>query len=376
MPSRPIPTRHLDLLALHPGRWARASLVALAVFLALVVPMAIGNRWIGASWVSVALEAQIFVVGAVGLMLLTGVTGQISLGHAGFLAVGGFTAAAAGVHWGLPWWLVLPLAGTTSALVGLLVGPFALRLKGLYLAIVTLGLVFIIQHVLLRWTTVSGGTRGTAVPMWGSFVGAWDGGSVLTSRGAVGAQSYDLGILVVDRNVQIYLIFLAITVTSTVVARNILRTRTGRAMAAVGGSDVAAAVLGIEVGRVKSQAFALSSFYAGMAGAMLAWKQTFLTVNPPFDLHMSMEFVAMIFVGGIGTVLGAVVGALLFALGRPLAARLAESPLVESTPLQEGDVTLLVFSVAVVLFIVFEPQGLRGIWLRIRRYFTTWPVGR
>ncbi len=376
MPDRPIPTTHAHLLRVDDGRWARTTWILGALVFALAVPLAMASGVIAPGWIGVLIQAEIFVVGAVGLMLLSGVTGQLSLGHAAFLAVGGFAAANLALDLGLPWWLVLPLSGLAAALVGALIAPFAFRLKGLYLAIVTLGLVFVVQHVLTRWTSVSGGHRGTAVPMWNGFVADVEAMSP-TERTAAsfGSEAIRIGDWTLGRDIQLYLLFLVVTVVCCLFARNVLRSRMGRAMAAVGSSDIASGVLGISVRRVKTAAFALSSFYGGVAGVMWGWKQTFLTVDPPFNLHLSMEFVAMIFIGGLGTVMGAVLGALMFAGGRPLAAELAQLPLLKDSSLQEGDIVLLVFGITVIAFMVFEPHGLRGIWQRIKRYFTSWPVG-
>lgn len=377
MPDRPLPTDHADLLKRYPGTWARTGWGLMCLLVVVVLPLAFVTGVVGPRWVSVTLDALILVVGAIGLMLLTGVTGQISIGHAAFVAVGAFTAAASSVHLGLPWWLVLPLAGLAAAATGQLVGPFALRLKGLYLAIITLGLLFIVLHVLMRWETVSGGVRGTPVVMWNSFARVEEG-AALTARtpGTFGATPIELGTLSFGRAEQLYLLYLGIAFVAALFAHNLLRSRMGRAMAAVGVSDIAAGAIGVRVGRVKVAAFALSAFYAGVAGAMYGWKQAFLTVDPPFNIQMSVEYIAMIFIGGIGTVFGAVAGALLFAFGRPLAEQLAEVPVLASSPLQPGHVSLLVFSVVVVVFVVFEPGGLLGIWLRIKRYFQTWPVPR
>ncbi|WP_375003006.1 branched-chain amino acid ABC transporter permease [Aeromicrobium sp. CTD01-1L150] len=373
MPDRPLPTSHAALLVMYPGRWARTGWVLLAAFFALVLPLMLAGGVLGGRWTHVALDALVFIVGAVGLMLLTGVTGQISIGHAAFLAIGGFTAAVAGLQYGLPFWIVLPLSGLAAAAVGLLIGPFALRLKGLYLAIVTLGLIFVVQHVLLRWESVSGGVRGTPVPMWSWFRDPADTEAV---GEGFGSTSITVGTLVLGRDIQLYLVYLVVAAAAIMYARNLMRSRLGRSMAAVGASEIAASSVGIRVGRTKVIAFALSSFYAGVAGAMYGWKQSFLTVDPPFGLTMSVEFVAMIFIGGIGTIFGAVIGAVLFALGRPLAEQLAELPFLAGTPLQSGDLTMLLFSIAVITFVIFEPLGLLGIWLRVKRYFLTWPVPR
>lgn len=374
MPDRPLPTSHTALLTLYPGSWARMGWLLLAATFAVFLPLLLASGAVSSRWTHVALDALVFIVGAVGLMLLTGVTGQISIGHAAFLAIGGFTAAVAGLQYGLPFWLVLPLSGGVAALVGLMIGPFAFRLKGLYLAIVTLGLIFVVQHILLRWESISGGVRGTSVPMWSWFRDPADIDAV--GSGGFGTTPITIGSLIIGRDVQLYLLYLTIAVAGIVYARNLMRSRLGRSMAAVGASEIAASAVGIRIRRTKLAAFALSSFYAGLAGAMYGWKQGFLTVDPPFGLMMSVEFVAMIFIGGIGTVFGAVVGAILFALGRPIAEQLADLPFLAATPLQPGDLTLLLFSVAVIAFVIYEPLGLLGIWLRVKRYFQTWPVPR
>lgn len=374
MPDRPLPTSHAQLLSLYPGWWARIGWAILVAVLVLGVPLLLAGGIVDSGWTLVALDAMVFIVGAVGLMLLTGMTGQISIGHAAFLAIGGFTAAVAGMQYGLPFWLVLPLAGTVAALVGVAVGVFALRLKGLYLAIVTLGLVFVVQHVLTRWESVSGGVRGTSVPMWSWFRDP--AGIDTIGSGGFGTDPVHVGSLVLGRDLQFYFVYLVIAAVAVMFSVNLMRSRAGRSMVAVGSSEIAASAVGVRVGRTKLLAFGISSFYAGVAGAMYGWKQAFLTVDPPFGLTMSVEFVAMIFIGGIGTIFGAVAGATLFALGRPFAENLVGLPVLASTPLQPGDVTLLLFSLAVIAFVIFEPLGLLGIWLRIKRYFHSWPIPR
>lgn len=174
MPTRPLVVRYEDDLVLFPGTWHRIGLFVAAVVL-LALPFVASPRWL-----SVSNLALVSVVGALGLMVLTGFAGQISLGHAAFLALGAYTVAILGEQWHLPFWLALPLGGLSAALVGLAVGPFALRLEGLYLAIVTLGLLYLVHHVLHSFPALTHGVSGIAVPMHGWFSDG--GGQVLSGR--------------------------------------------------------------------------------------------------------------------------------------------------------------------------------------------------
>ena len=163
MPTRPLVTRYEDDLKLFPDMWHKVGLVL--GFLALVAfPFVASSQWM-----TVALVAEVSVVGAVGLMILTGFTGQISLGHAAFMAIGAYTAAVLGNEFQLPFWLIMPIAGLLAAAVGLAVGPFALRLRGLYLAIVTLGLLFLVNHVLFSFPEYTRGVSGISVPVYVGF---------------------------------------------------------------------------------------------------------------------------------------------------------------------------------------------------------------
>jgi branched-chain amino acid transport system permease protein len=295
-------------------------------------------------------------------MILTGFTGQISLGHAAFLAIGAFTAAALGVHLAMPWWIGMLAGGVISAAVGLAIGPFALRLRGLYLAIVTVGLVFLVEHVLLHWPAVTGGHRGTSVPMYWWFDGP-----------AVGATPWELGPYSFGFSHQVYVIYVDHRRGVVLFATNLRRSHTGRAMAAVRDRDVAAAVMGVNVSRAKFEAFGISSFLAGVAGAMFGYQQRFITVDPPFNLFMSIDYIAMIVLGGIGTVVGAVLGALAFVALGPLAEGLLGGigacpgqPHQLAAAAAAGDRRSGISSCA-------EPLGLYGIWLRIKAYFMAWP---
>ncbi|MFW6067800.1 MAG: branched-chain amino acid ABC transporter permease [Myxococcota bacterium] len=359
MPTRPLVTSYAQDLKLFPDRWHHIGL-ALGVAVLALYPFAANDEWL-----TVANLTWTAVIGSVALMIVTGFAGQISLGHAAFLALGAYTAAICGNEWGLPFWLVLPTAGALAAGVGLAVGVFALRLKGLYLAIVTLGLVFLVNHVLLSLPEWTGGLGGISVPMYVWF--APEGGAELSLE----QEYYLLGIdLTFER--QMYFVYLLIAVAVTWMTKNIQRSDTGRAMMAVRDQDLAAAALGVNPARAKVLAFGISSFFAGVAGAMFAWQQQYITVDPPFNLFLSVQYIAMIVLGGIGSVFGAVVGAVAFTTITPLAESVGPGlPLVSRLTTSQQSTVL--FSLLVLVFLIFEPLGLHGIWLRIKRYFLAWP---
>ncbi len=356
MPVRPLVTSYAQDMRLYPDFWHRVGWLVAAVAL-LALPLVASARWL-----SVANQALVAIVGSVALMVLTGFAGQISLGHAAFLAVGAYAVAVAGELWHLPFWLGLPLAGVLSAAVGLAVGPFALRLKGLYLAIVTLGLLFLVQHTLLSLGTWTHGVSGIAVPLHLGF-GA-DGSDFM--------RTWHLGPLALTFERKLYLLYLPITVGVAWLCRNLQRSNTGRAMMAVRDSDLAAAALGISPARAKITAFGVSSFLAGVAGAMFAWQQQYITVEPPFDLQLSVIYIAMIVLGGLGTTFGAVWGAVLVVLLTPLSQEIGRTiPGLDA--LSSAQQATVVTAIVVCALLVFEPLGLLGVWLRVKRYFQAWP---
>lgn len=359
MPTRPLVTRYAQHLRLFPDRWHHIGL-ALLVVLVLGYPFLADDRWL-----TIANLTCVSIVGSVALMILTGFSGQISLGHAAFLALGAYTAAVLGTRWGVPFFLVLPAAGLVAAAVGLAAGVFALRLEGLYLAIVTLGLVFIVNHVLLSFPDYTRGLSGTAVPMLVWFEGA-DGTAPSFS------ETSELGAIELPFERKLYFLYVLLAGATAWIAANIRRTGTGRAMAAVRDHDIAASALGVDAARAKVLSFGISSFFAGVAGAMFAWQQQYITIDPPFNLLLSVEYIAMIVLGGLGSVFGAVAGATAFSVLTPLAED-AGSVIPFLNRLTSAEQRIVLFSVLVMVCLVFEPLGLYGIWLRIKRYFIAWP---
>ncbi len=354
MPTRKLVTRYEDDLALFPDRYHKLGLVAGVIVLG-IFPFVAGSYGL-----TVSHSGLIAVVGAIGMMILTGFAGQVSLGHAAFLALGAYTVAILGGTFGWPFWLALPVGGLVAAGIGLMVGPFALRLEGLYLAIVTVGLLFLVDHLLRNGLDIAYGKDYLTVPMHTWFaVDDPSGLGTFRDDGALsGAQ-------------KLYFFFLALAGGAAWVSKNIQRSRTGRAMMAVRDRDLAAEVLGVDAARTKFVAFGISSFFAGIAGGMYAFAHPVITLEP-FGLTMSVGYIAMVVLGGAGTTFGAVWGALAFVLLLPLCELAGEALPFPDTFSSENRAVLL-FYPALCLFLVFEPLGILGIWLRIKRYFMAWP---
>ena len=308
-------------------------------------------------------------IGAIGLNLVTGYAGQVSLGHAFFIGVGAYTAAVVagdptdedvygfGITF-MPVWLLA--AGIVAAILGLIVSPLASRLRGLYLAIVTLGLVFIGEHVYREWDSVSGGVG----------VGRQAADPVLFGVDLSRTSEYFSG------DQQMYWLMLVMLVIFAVVGRNIARSAMGRSFAAVRDRDIAAEITGVDVRRVKRRAFVVSSFYAGCAGALL---YSILGYIDPasFGLLLSVQFIAMVLIGGVATISGSIMGAFFIALLPRLTRELpAYLPFLSSSATQTPNVyqvETLLYGLLIVLFLIFEPRGLYGVWVRVRNYWKAWP---
>jgi len=292
----------------------------------------------------------ISIIGALGLNLLTGCTGQISLGHAAFVGVGGYATAVLITRVGVPFWFALPIGGLASALVGLIIGIPSLRVKGLYLCIATLAAQFILEWIFVHWESVTQGIRGINVP------------------------PPSVGSFVFDTERSFYYITLLFVVIGVGFARNLLRTKWGRAFVAIRDRDLAAEMMGINLFRYKLIAFALSSFYAGIAGGL--WVCFIKVITPEhFPFSLSIEYLAMIIVGGLGSVLGSILGAI-FMIVVPETLNVISSATRELFP-SMGRLVIpmkeVVFGTLIVLFLVFEPHGLAEIWRRIKNFFTLWP---
>lgn len=316
---------------------------------------------------------MISAVGAIGLNLVTGYAGQVSLGHAFFIGIGAYTGAILGgnpdgpvVGYGLPIYVWLPAAGVVAAIAGLIVGPVAVRLRGLYLAIVTLGLVFLGEHIFRQSRDLTGGPgvgrRGPKLEAFGIDF-------------STGGELFGLTLAREQRQFFLALVFLTLF---AVLGRNIARSKIGRAFSAVRDRDVAAAVIGVGLTKHKVMAFAMSSFYAGVAGALF---YSIVGVFEPntFGLLLSIQYLAMVLIGGVATISGAIMGAIFVSsLGRVSGEFAHFLPFISDTAAGGGLLTVfqlesILYGLLIIGFLIFEPRGLFGIWARIRNYWKGWP---
>ena len=314
----------------------------------------------------------IAAIGAIGLNIVTGYAGQVSLGHAFFIGLGAYTAAIFNgdpgsnvVGFGLGMEVWLPAAGLVAAIAGLIVSPIAFRLRGLYLAVVTLGLVFIGEHIFREAEFLTGGVgvgRPAAFPELLGF--SFD------EPGAVFGTA-------LTRSQGLYLMGLIFLIVFALLARNLARSAVGRAFAAVRDRDIAAEVMGVSLRRYKALAFTISSFYAGVAGALLYTLTGFLEPGS-FDLLLSVQYIAMVLIGGVATISGSIMGAAFITLLPRVVQEFPRFIPFVSGGQQGGLITTqqleqILYGLLIVAFLIFEPRGLYGLWVRIRNYWRAWP---
>lgn len=335
-----------ELVALTDSSVTRAW-VGLLILALLLLPLVAGNYSL-----SLATAALITVVGAVGLNLLTGMTGLISVGQSGFLAIGAYTNALLLADYKWPLLASLPASGVVAGALSLLVGVPSLRLKGLYLAITTLAFAFIVNHVILYAEGLTHGPNGVFLP----------------SANLFGTD--------VSRDRPLYFLVLAVTILVVLAVLNIKRTRIGRAFLAIRDHDIAARVMGVDLVRYKLLAFVISSFLVGIAGALLSLQIRFVNVDV-FGLILSIEALAVIILGGLGSTAGAILGAVFLSM-LPEAIRIAFATFGSTQSVTYTtyvyEIRGIAYGVVIVLFLRFKPDGLIGLWRDIRRYWTNWPL--
>jgi branched-chain amino acid transport system permease protein len=309
----------------------------------LVLPFVLGTFYIGELG-----AVFIFAIGGVGLMLLTGYTGLVNLGHAAFLGIGAYTEAVL-LTAGVPFLITLPLSGLFAAVAGVAIGIPTLRMSGLYLAIATLAFGQIVATVLEKWDSVTHGFDGMPVPNPSIFG--------FEIQGATGTY------------------YLALVVLAFVmwVSCNILRTPLGRAMVAIRDSEISAQSMGINLAWYKTIAFAISAGMTGLAGALFAHYVNFLAPDS-FDILLSVQFLTIVFVGGIGSLQGVIFGTLFVRL-LPQAIAIARDYLPGKISHMPG-LEPSVFGLILVLTILFEPAGIYGRWLKVKAYFQSFPLQR
>lgn len=294
----------------------------------------------------------ITAIAAIGLNILVGYTGQISLGHGAFIGVGAYSAAILATTCNLPFLLTLPLAGITTALVGMIFGIPSGRLKGLYLTIATLAGQFIIEYVLLHWETLTKGTMGITLP---------------------GAELFGIAL---DSDRRFFLTIFLFLIIMLWIAVNLCRTKYGRAFIAIRDNDRAAEGMGIPIFRYKLLSFGISSFYAGFAGALFAYYGASITTEP-FNLGLSVEYIAMVIIGGLGSISGSIYGAVFITILneflRWLTDILMNFGFLTNIGFNVAPLREFVFGLTIVVFILFEPRGLAEVWRIVRSNFRLWP---
>ncbi len=265
----------------------------------------------------------VYALVSIGLNLVMGYTGQISAGQAGFLAIGAYSTAIAATKMGwMPVFVVLPLAGLFTGIIGFLLGIPILRLKGFYIAMATLAFGVVVSEILLQWSSLTHGDDGFRVP-----------------------RAVLLG-FVFDSDKKLFYLIQPITIGMTLMAINIVRTRVGRAFSAIRQSEIASQTMGIHLAKYKTSAFAVSAFYTGIAGGLFAYVITHISPDS-FNLGVSIDFIAMIVIGGMGSLLGSIIGAIILTGLQQLLAGLPQ-------------VQMLIFGVALILFMIFMPRGISG----------------
>jgi branched-chain amino acid transport system permease protein len=290
------------------------------------------------------------VIGAVGLNLLTGFTGQISLGHSAFIGVGAYTSAILITRCGISFWVSLPIAGLVSALAGMIIGLPSFRVKGLYLCIATLASQFIFEFIFVHWESLTNGITGIHIPppQIGSFKFA-------TEK-------------------DFYWITLFFAILAIGYARNLVRSRMGRAFVAIRDRDLSAEIIGINLLHYKLSSFAISSFYAGITGAL--WMSFLKVVTPEhFPFILSIQFLAMVIIGGMGSILGSIFGAVFMTIVPELLSYITGLVKIQAPGYEQFFIPLkeVVFGSLIIVFLIFEPQGLAEIWNRLKNVFRLWP---
>ncbi|TMQ10265.1 MAG: branched-chain amino acid ABC transporter permease [Deltaproteobacteria bacterium] len=340
-------TSYASELALRNTRGEKARL-GLGILALGALPFLLDSYWL-----SVVNAIGIAAIGAIGLNILVGFTGQISLGQGGFLAVGAFTSALLSGRAGVPIPVAIAAAVVVTAIGGVIAGLPALRLKGLYLAIATLGSQEIIEFVIRRWRWLTGGQGFLEAP-------------------PLGVLGWHVQRATFERTW--YWVILGAAALGAAAARNVFRTALGRSFMAVRDHEVAASTIGVNVTRAKLGAFALSSGYVGLAGALTAHYSGTVSWER-FTREVSVLYLGMIIVGGLGSIAGSIYGAAFLLLLPPLLSALADAVRTTAPFLADQLPALQVAAVGLVimLFLIFEPRGLDRLWRRVRDYFGSWP---
>jgi len=321
----------------------------IAAVLLILVPWLMERVGSG-SWMAWLNYTLITIIAVLGLNIITGMTGQISLGHAAFVMVGGYVLGALTLKAGWPYWAAFPLAALIPAILGLLVAIPAMRLRGFYVAVATLAFFFIAQFVIGKMDFMGG------------------------TNGLIGIPYPEILNLKIRSDLNWYYLLLPFVVFGVIAAANLRRSRLGRAMMAVRDNEIAAASLGINVRLTKMRAFFIGSLYAGLAGGLWAGYISVVRLDQ-FDFWQSIWFLAMIIVGGAGSVGGAIMGVVFLRLAEQLLHVLGTSGVLPLSTTTTFYTTYILFGVVLILFVTLKPYGLISIWQRFRVNYKRWPFG-
>jgi branched-chain amino acid transport system permease protein len=330
-----------DMAVLRTG-WHWAALVAF-LFLLGVCPFFLSDRIL-----TIMTMIGIAIISVHGLNILTGYCGQISMGHVGFMAVGGYVSAILTAKFGWSFWTALPCAALAAGLAGLIFGLPSLKIKGFYLIMATVAAHFIIIWLVLQFHHITGGADGLPVP------------------------KPKIGSIVLKSKANYFYLVAGFTVLATLVAQNILRTRAGRAFVAIRDNDLAAEVMGISLWSYKLQAFFIGCVYAGVAGALLIHYYAFASVDQ-FPFMDSVWYLGMLIVGGMGSTTGAILGAISLRLLDELVTIVGPMLAAAVAAQAAASLALITRGLVIIVFLIFEPRGLVHRWGMVRAYFRLWP---
>jgi branched-chain amino acid transport system permease protein len=348
MSSLPCGTRNYDYAEDMSIIRTKTQWVLLIAFLIILftIPLYSSNYWL-----RVLNLIGITIISVTGLNILTGYCGQLSIGHSGFMAVGAYTSAILTGKLGLSFPLAFLCSGLVAGIIGLIFGIPSVRVKGFYLAITTIAAYFIIIWVINHWTSVTGGFNGTSVPY------------------------ASIGGLVFQSNFSLFYLIMVLAVIVIFLAKNLARTRVGRAFIAIRDNDLAAEVMGINLFYYKILAFFIGCFLAGIAGSLLAHSVGSITTDH-FPFMDSILYVGMIIIGGLGTALGPILGAAFIRL-LGVGVLFLSPALKTSFPMLPSGFTTgiapMLFGLVIILFLILEPRGIAHRWNLFKASYRLWP---
>jgi branched-chain amino acid transport system permease protein len=323
----------------------RTQWIVLLVFLAFLFtcPLYFSNHML-----TVMITIGITIISVLGLSILTGYCNQVSIGHAGFMAVGAYTSGILTAKLGLPFLVALPCAALAAGAVGIIFGLPSLRVKGFYLIMATIAAHFIIMWFILQFRNVTGGGDGLAVPRPEIF-----------------------GLVIRSRSSYFYLVMI-IACLATFASVNMVRTRVGRAFIAIKDNELAAEVMGVNLWSYKLLAFFIGCVFAGVAGSLMVHYTAFATVDQ-FPFMNSVWYLGMLIVGGMGSTTGAILGAVSLKMLDELVTIVGPVLSTAVAPQAAASLSLIMRGLVIIIFLIFEPRGLAHRWEIVKAYFRLWP---